>query len=131
VVGRLLPTSCIGIHVEINNRSKIIITSRRPIKTLFVDSRVQFVALDFLDPVDEIVAKMKPLCGYVTHAFFASYVHSDDFKLLREKNVPLFDNFLNAVDRACPMLERVSLQTGGKVRLCYYISTFMLNYSSN
>ncbi|GAB1217438.1 hypothetical protein ATERTT37_006677 [Aspergillus terreus] len=94
--------------------SKIIITSRRPIKTALIDPRVQFIALDFLDPVDEIITKMKPLCDEVTHAFFASYVHCDDFKLLREKNVPLFRNFLDAVDRACPMLKRVCLQTGGK-----------------
>ncbi|KAL2799015.1 hypothetical protein BJX66DRAFT_322507 [Aspergillus keveii] len=94
--------------------SKIIITSRRPIKTALIDHRVQFVALDFLDPVDEIIAKMKPFCGEVTHAFFASYVHSDDFKMLRDKNVPLFSNFLDAVDQACPLLERVCLQTCGK-----------------
>jgi hypothetical protein len=60
---------------------------------------------------------MKPFCGEVTHAFFASYVHSDEFKMLRDKNVPLFSNFLDAVDQACPLLERVCLQTGGKVSL--------------
>lgn len=80
-----------------------------------IDPRVQFVALDFLEPVDDIVTKMKPFTETVTHVFFASYVHSDDFKLLRDKNIPLFRNFLDAVDRACPKLERVCLQTGGKV----------------
>ncbi|RDW79235.1 SDR family oxidoreductase [Aspergillus mulundensis] len=102
------------VRLPKNEWSKIIITSRRPIKTVFLDPRVQFVALDFLAPVEEIVAKMQPFCSDVTHAFFASYVHSDDFTVLRDKNVPLFNNFLDAVDTACPKLERVCLQTGGK-----------------
>lgn len=52
----------------------------------------------------------------MTHAFFASYVHSDDFKVLKESNLPLFKNFLYAIDAvAGDSLERVVLQTGGKV----------------
>ncbi|KAL6232492.1 hypothetical protein BDW75DRAFT_247124 [Aspergillus navahoensis] len=79
-----------------------------------IDPRVQFIALDFLQPVNDLVAQMKSVTKDVTHAFFASYIHSDDFKVLRDKNVPLFRNFLDAVDLACPNLERVCLQTGGK-----------------
>lgn len=78
---------------------------------------MEFVALDFLEPVDVIVSKMKHNCAPVTHAYFTSYVHDDDFKILRDKNIPLFRNFMDALDAACPKLERVSLQTGGKVRL--------------
>ncbi|KAJ5765253.1 hypothetical protein N7520_004812 [Penicillium odoratum] len=94
--------------------SKIIVTSRRPLPNAWIDPRVEFVAIDFLDTVENIMAIMADRCIDVTHAFFTSYVHSDDFKLLRDKNVPLFRNFLDATDAACSKLLRVSLQTGGK-----------------
>ncbi|KAJ0421362.1 hypothetical protein BJY00DRAFT_323348 [Aspergillus carlsbadensis] len=94
--------------------SSIIVTSRRPLPTGWVDPRVEFVAIDFLEPADTIIPKLKDICADVTHTFFTSYVHTDDFKALREKNVPLFRNFLDAVDVACPKLQRVCLQTGGK-----------------
>lgn len=58
---------------------------------------------------------MEHICKDVTHAFFTSYIHDDDFKKLREKNVPLFKNFIDVIDAVCPKLERVCLQTGGKV----------------
>ncbi|KAJ5489905.1 hypothetical protein N7453_010730 [Penicillium expansum] len=94
--------------------SKIIITSRRPLNARFTDPRVEFVALDFLSSPASIVEQIKELCGGVTHAFFTSYIHSNDFSILYEKNGPLFRNFLEAVDQACPKLQRVVLQTGGK-----------------
>lgn len=59
---------------------------------------------------------MESHCSGVTHAYFTSYVHIDDFKLLAETNTPLFENFLNAIDAvAGDSLQRVCLQTGGKV----------------
>ncbi|GLA49499.1 hypothetical protein AnigIFM63604_005455 [Aspergillus niger] len=94
--------------------SKIIVTSRRPLPTPWIDPRVEFVAVDFLESVETIVSKIKDICAPVTHAYFTSYVHDNDFKVLKEKNVPLFRNFLDAVDAVCPALRRVSLQTGGK-----------------
>ncbi|KAI3007399.1 hypothetical protein CBS147346_3208 [Aspergillus niger] len=94
--------------------SKIIVTSRRPLPTPWIDPRVEFVAVDFLESVETIITKIKDICAPVTHAYFTSYVHDDDFRVLREKNVPLFRNFLDAVDAVCPALRRVSLQTGGK-----------------
>ncbi|OOF93540.1 hypothetical protein ASPCADRAFT_173419 [Aspergillus carbonarius ITEM 5010] len=94
--------------------TKIIVTSRRPLPTPWIDPRVEFIAVDFLSPVETIIARIQHVCAPVTHAFFTSYVHDDDFRVLREKNVPLFRNFLDAVDAACPVLERVCLQTGGK-----------------
>ncbi|KAJ5824682.1 hypothetical protein N7447_007022 [Penicillium robsamsonii] len=94
--------------------SEIITTSRRPIKSIYTDPRVRFVALDFLEPAEEIVDKIKELCKDVTHAFFTSYVHDNDFSKLHVKNGPLFRNFLESVDLACPRLQRVVLQTGGK-----------------
>ncbi|GCB21624.1 uncharacterized protein C757.02c [Aspergillus awamori] len=94
--------------------SRIIVTSRRPLPTPWIDPRVEFVAVDFLESVETIISKIKDICAPVTHAYFTSYVHDDDFRVLREKNVPLFRNFLDAVDAVCPALRRVSLQTGGK-----------------
>jgi hypothetical protein len=96
--------------------SSIIISSRSPLKYFWQDPRVKFVALDFLAPLQDVLAKMDPLCRNVTHAFFTSYVHVDDFSKLKEHNTPLFENFLNAIDTvAGGNLQRVCLQTGGKV----------------
>lgn len=79
---------------------------------------MQFVAIDFLNPVDKIIAGIASVCRGVTHAFYASYVHVDDFAELAGYNVPLFKNFLTAIDTvAGSSLQRVCLQTGGKVRL--------------
>lgn len=78
---------------------------------------MEFIAIDFLDPLESIIAKIEPYCFDVTHAYFTSYVHNDNFDILKEKNVPLFKNFLTAIDTvAGESLQRVCLQTGGKVR---------------
>ncbi|CAG8948066.1 unnamed protein product [Penicillium salamii] len=90
--------------------------SECPIKSICTDPRVRFVAIDFLRPVEEIVEQIRDLCKNVTHAFFTSYVHDNDFSVLHVKNGPLFRNFLEATDLACPVLKRVVLQTGAKVR---------------
>ncbi|CAK7224271.1 hypothetical protein SEUCBS140593_005518 [Sporothrix eucalyptigena] len=95
--------------------SKIVITSRRPTQVFWQDPRVVFLPLDFLRPADELVEAMALLCHDVTHAFFASYVHTADFKTLKDCNVPLFENFLVAIDKvARDSLQRVILHTGGK-----------------
>ncbi|KAF4304808.1 putative nucleoside-diphosphate-sugar epimerase protein [Botryosphaeria dothidea] len=94
---------------------RIIITSRTPTKTHWQDPRVEFVAIDFLAPLEEVIQAMESHCSGVTHAYFTSYVHIDNFKLLAETNIPLFENFLNAIDAvAGDSLQRVCLQTGGK-----------------
>lgn len=54
-------------------------------------------------------------CHDVTHAFYASYVHEVDFAKLKEFNVPMFQNFLLAIDQCSKVLERVVNHTGGKV----------------
>ncbi|CAK44055.1 hypothetical protein M747DRAFT_357323 [Aspergillus niger ATCC 13496] len=103
-----------------NEWTEIIITSRSPIKTVYTDPRVRFVAIDFLEPAEAIVEKLKELCKDVTHAFYTSYIHNNDFSQLYKKNGPLFRTFIEAVDFACPKLQRVVLQTGGKVsRICH------------
>jgi hypothetical protein len=93
-----------------------VITSRSPLKYHWQDSRIHFVAVDFLGDPETIIAQLTPLCVDVTHAFFTSYVHSDDFQRLRDDNIPLFKNFLTAIDLvAHDSLQGVCLQTGGKV----------------
>lgn len=70
--------------------------------------------------MDQLTEAMKSLCGHVTHAFYASYVHSADFSQLRTYNVPLFKNFLVAIDNvAGNSLERVVVHTGGKVSAAF------------
>lgn len=94
--------------------SKIIVTSRSPFKTSISDPRIIFIALDFSESADNLATKMKSLCGDVTHAYFSSYVHKDDFKELNIANSSLFENFLSALRKVAPVLENVTLQTGGK-----------------
>ena len=90
---------------------------------------MEFVAIDFLEPLESIIAKIEPFCKEVTHAYFTSYVHNDDFDILKEKNVPLFENFLRAIDTvARNSLQRVCLQTGGKVG-SFRIIHFPINIS--
>ncbi|KAH7061963.1 nucleoside-diphosphate-sugar epimerase GsfE [Paraphoma chrysanthemicola] len=94
--------------------SKIIITSRRPLAVYWQDPRIEFIALDFLSPVPDLIQQMEPLCKDVTHAFFTSYIHDNDFKVLKDKNVPLFRNFLDSIDAVAFNLQNVCLQTGTK-----------------
>lgn len=91
------------------------VTSRRPLFYYWQDPRVEFVAVDFLDPLETIIRRLRRACKDVTHAFFTSYIHVADFGSLRNKNVPLFQNFLQAIDTVAPQLQRICLQTGCKV----------------
>ncbi|KAH7146878.1 nucleoside-diphosphate-sugar epimerase GsfE [Dactylonectria estremocensis] len=95
--------------------SRIIVTSKSSLIERWQDPRIEFIALDFLEPVDLIIGRMTPICQSVTHAFFTSYVHSEDFAELPAYNIPLFKNFLTAIDTvAGKSLQRVCLQTGAK-----------------
>ncbi|KAL4878718.1 hypothetical protein BJY04DRAFT_220785 [Aspergillus karnatakaensis] len=94
--------------------AEIIVTSRKPPRNFWVDPRVRFISLDFLEDPATLVPQIKDICKNVTHAIFTSYIHDSDLSKLGEKNCPLFRHFLEAVDSACPLLERVCLQTGGK-----------------
>ncbi|KEF51433.1 uncharacterized protein A1O9_12582 [Exophiala aquamarina CBS 119918] len=95
--------------------SKIVVSSRSPLKSFWQDPRVHFIALDLSSSVEDVVKKLQPLCTDVTHAYFVSYVHSDDFTALKALNVPLFENFLHGIDTvAGDSLKSVCLQTGGK-----------------
>ena len=109
--GMLTLLTFVSVH-----RSRIVVTSRTPPSNYWEDPRVEFIALDFLSPVKDLVRRMTPICKDVTHTYFTSYVHTDDFLKLKDYNAPLFENFLTAIDAvAGPCLQRVCLQTGAKV----------------
>ena len=93
--------------------SSIIVTSRSPFKAAVTDSRVEFIALDFTQDAGELAAAMRGACAHVTHAYFCSYVHKDDFGELNAANAALFENFVDALEQVAPKLENVTLQTGG------------------
>ncbi|KAH7349492.1 hypothetical protein B0T11DRAFT_131614 [Plectosphaerella cucumerina] len=94
--------------------SSIIATSLSPLKSRVKDSRLSFIPLDFTKRSEELIPAMKEQCAGVTHAYFSSYVHEDDFKELNEANARLFENFLDALISVAPRLECCVLQTGGK-----------------
>ena len=99
--------------------SKIIITSRSPLTLHFSDPRMEFIPLDFSKPLKD--PKFESLCKDVTHAFFSSYVHRDDFAELNKANSQLFEHFLDGLTSVAKNLENVVLQTGGKH---YYVHLF-------
>lgn len=78
------------------------------------DARVEFIPLDFSKHSDTLATEMKEICALVTHAYFSSYVHKDDFAELNTANSALFENFLTALVAVSPALQNVTLQTGGK-----------------
>ena len=94
--------------------SQIIVTSRSPFQTTVSDPRIKFVALDFTKDPQSLAALMNNTCSAVTHAYFSSYVHKDDFVQLNAANQALFENFLEALLQVTPKLENCTLQTGGK-----------------
>ncbi|KAJ9654477.1 hypothetical protein H2198_006486 [Neophaeococcomyces mojaviensis] len=93
---------------------RIITTSRSPFKNAVSDPRIEFIALDFTNPPEVLIEKMRDVCNDVTHTYFSSYVHRDDFQELNIANCALFENFLNALTAVAPNLASVTLQTGGK-----------------
>ncbi|KAJ5772720.1 hypothetical protein N7520_003249 [Penicillium odoratum] len=94
--------------------SRIVLSSRSPLTLNVTDPRVEFIALDFTKSPEELVNEMKDVCADVTHAYFCSYVHKDDFKELNKANKSLFENFLEALLSVAGNLQNCTLQTGGK-----------------
>ncbi|KAH7070073.1 hypothetical protein FB567DRAFT_613289 [Paraphoma chrysanthemicola] len=94
--------------------SKIIVTSRSPFKTTVQDERITFIALDLSEDPSKLTEKMAPVCADVTHAYFSSYIHKDDFKELNIANEALFSNFVDALTSVAKNLQNITLQTGGK-----------------
>lgn len=94
--------------------SRIIVTSRSPFTMSVSDPRVEFIALDFTASPQVLAERMGSACADVTHAYFSSYVHKDDFAELNKANSALFENFLTALTMTAPKLQNVTLQTGGK-----------------
>ncbi|KAK3686428.1 hypothetical protein LTR37_019816 [Vermiconidia calcicola] len=94
--------------------NSIIVTSRSPFKTTVSDPRIKFIALDFTQDAKALAEQMKDICAPVTHAYFCSYVHKDDFAKLNAANEALFENFLDSLEQVAKSLQNVTLQTGGK-----------------
>lgn len=120
-------TEYLAHHTTKEEWSQIIVTSRSPFKTLVQDPRIIFVALDFTKDAKVLASLMKNSCASVTHVYFSSYVHKDDFVELNKANQALFENFMEALLETTPKLKNVTLQTGGKyynVHLgpCEYLS---------
>lgn len=78
------------------------------------DPRVKFIALDYTKDADTLVEQSKDICASVTHAYFCSYVHKDDFNQLNAANEALFENFVDSIERVASGLQNITLQTGGK-----------------
>ncbi|KAI4679683.1 hypothetical protein J4E85_001215 [Alternaria conjuncta] len=116
--GNGITGSAIIEHLVKNTTSaewrNIVVTSRSPFKTTVHDDRIMFLALDLSDNPDALIKKMRSACQDVTHAYFSSYVHKDDFAELNHANEKLFANFLDALLVVAPSLENCTLQTGGK-----------------
>ena len=93
---------------------KIIVTSRSPALLPLDDPRLVFIALDFTKSANDLVQDMKFTCADITHAFFSSYVHRENFSDLASANCSLFENFLTALIKIAPSLQNITLQTGGK-----------------
>jgi nucleoside-diphosphate-sugar epimerase len=87
----------------------IIVTSRSPFKTTVNDPRVKFLALDFTEDVSALVQKMEGVCEPVTHAYFCSYIHKDDFTELNSANAKLFENFVDAIEKVAKGLQNITL----------------------
>jgi nucleoside-diphosphate-sugar epimerase len=94
--------------------SSIIVTSRSPFKSTIQDPRIIFIALDFSEEPAALSEQMRDVCAPVTHAYFSSYIHRDDFAELNKVNSALFENFLQALVKVATSLENCTLQTGGK-----------------
>jgi nucleoside-diphosphate-sugar epimerase len=101
-------------HDKSSEWSEFIVTSRSPFKTVVQDPRIKFVALDFGKDPKALAEQMQQICANVTHAYFSSYVHKDDFQELNAANEKLFSNFLDALLSVAPNLQNCTLQTGGK-----------------
>ncbi|KAK5705753.1 hypothetical protein LTR17_021388 [Elasticomyces elasticus] len=101
-------------HTSKEEWQEIVVTSRSPFKPTVSDPRIRFVALDFTQDAKQLAAAMRDTCPGVTHAYFSSYVHKDDFAELNAANKALFENFLTALLDVATVLENCTLQTGGE-----------------
>ena len=85
-------------------------------------SHVQHVSVDLTGSEDSIAKSLKDGGVQADYVFFFAYVHPKGksamdpsmAQALVETNVPLFNNFLTALDLASISSKRILLQTGGK-----------------
>ncbi|MFM0340242.1 SDR family oxidoreductase [Paraburkholderia fungorum] len=75
--------------------------------------RVQYVAVDLLDPVDTRTKLRAP--DHVTHVFYAAYQDRPSWAELVPPNLAMLANVMDAVEPAATALQHVSLMQGYKV----------------
>jgi actin-like ATPase involved in cell morphogenesis len=110
-----------------NEWSKIICISRRPTQLDVDDTRIYFISIDILTAgVNEIVAELSKVGGEaITHVYHYTYIEKKDEKELDEVNKILFQKALDVtVKIAGKQVKCVSLQTGYKVKINFYIQKF-------
>lgn len=110
--------------------SKIYAVSRSPfspallrVLTAEQQARIQHVSIDMTGPVDDIVQALLSSNVKADYLFFFSYLQPKTSQsamdvamaeALIETNVPMFDNFLQALSKTGNIPKRILLQTGGK-----------------
>lgn len=86
-------------------------------------SRIKHVAVDFTKTAEEIAQALKDAQVIVNYVFFYSYIQpktpegpmmASSAQALVDANVPILENFLNALPLANIKPKRILLQTGGK-----------------
>ncbi len=82
------------------------------------DDRVELVSgLDLTDR-EKALEHLQNINGVdkTTHVYFSAYAgHNTDFQELKKVNSALLDNAIDALERCCPTMQYITLQTGGKV----------------
>lgn len=120
---------------DTNRWSKIYLLSRSPLKeeaaallTPEERARTQHISVDLTSSATDISKTLKDANASADYVFFYSYLqpktekgpmHPDTADALRETNVPIFRNFIDALPLANIKPKRILLQTGGKNYGCH------------
>lgn len=87
------------------------------------DGRIElFSGLDLTNR-EQVLFQLQHIPGIqgVTHAYYAAYAgHGSDYQELKRINCEILTNAIGSLEICCPALQFVTLQTGGKVRLCLH-----------
>ncbi|KAM3424916.1 hypothetical protein BST61_g6890 [Cercospora zeina] len=76
------------------------------------DDRIHSIDVDFSQHPGTLIEQMKGPFANITHAFFCSCMHKQDFGELNKANAALFENFLLALTAIASGLENVTLLSG-------------------
>lgn len=105
-----------------NTFDRIIGLTNRPLKAedskLPVDDRLELYSGIDLTKKDELIEQLQKVADInsITHVYFLAYTgHGKSFQEVKEANVEILRNALEALDKLCPKMQFFTLQTGGKV----------------